>query len=48
MKISGIVVLKGVKLALCGMECVNPNNDVIKMLGIYYSYDKKLENERTF
>ena len=41
-------VLKGVKLALCGMECVNLSNDVIKILGICYSFDKKLENEKSF
>ena len=45
-EIAGIGVRKGVKLAPCGMKCVNPNNDVIKILGISYSYDKKLENEK--
>ena len=39
-------VLKGVKLALCSMEGVNLNNDVIKIFGI--RYDKKLENEKNF
>ena len=29
-KITRIGVLKGIILALCGMECVNPNDDVIK------------------
>ena len=43
-----IGVLKGVKLALCGMKCVNLYNDVIKILGICCSYDKKLENEKNF
>ena len=37
-------MLKGVKLALCGMECVNPNNNVTKILEICYSYDKKRQN----
>ena len=41
-------MLKGVKLALCGMKCVNLNNDVIKILGLCYSYDKKQENEKNF
>ena len=41
-------MLKEVKLALCIMKCVNLNNDVIKILGICYSYDKKLENEKNF
>ena len=43
-----IGVLKGVKLALCGMKCVNFYNDVIKILGICCSYDKKLENKKNF
>ena len=41
-------MLKGVKLALCSIKCINLNNYVIKMLGICYSYDKKLENEKNF
>ena len=41
-------MLKGAKLALCGMKCVNLNNDVIKILGLCYSYGKKLENEKNF
>ena len=41
-------MLKGIKLTLCGMKCINLNNDVIKILVIKmcYSYDKKLENEK--
>ena len=31
-KIAGIGVLKGVKLALCGMECVDLNSALIKTL----------------
>ena len=41
-------MLKWGKLSLCGMKCVNLNNGVIKVLGICYSYDKKLENEKNF
>ena len=47
-KIAGIGVLKGVKLALCGIECVNFSNDVIKVPGICSHYDKKLEKEKNF
>ena len=47
-EISGIGVLKGVKLALGGIECVKLNNDVIRILGTCYSYNKKLENEKNF
>ena len=39
-------MLKGVKLVFCGMKYINLNNDVIKILGICYSYDKKLGNEK--
>ena len=41
-------MLKGIKLALCGMKCINLNNDTIKILFIKmcYSYDKNLENEK--
>ena len=47
-EIAGIGVLKRVKLSLNGMKCVNLNNDVIKILRICYSCDKKLENEKNF
>ena len=47
-EIAGIGVLKGVKHALCRMKCVNLNNEVIKILGICYSYNKNLEHEKNF
>ena len=47
-EIAGIGVLKGEKVALCGMECINLNDCTIKILGIHYSYNKKLENENNF
>ena len=37
--------MKGVKVALCGVECVNLLTNTIKLLGIYFSYNKKLEIE---
>ena len=30
------------------MECINLNKNTIKILGIHYSYDKILENEKNF
>ena len=33
---------RGKTVAFCGTERVNFNNNVIKILGICYSYDKKL------
>ena len=39
---------KGVKMALCGMECIDLTDDVIKILGIYFPYNKKLEQRKFF
>ena len=47
-EIAGIGAKKGVQMALCGMKCVNLKNDVIKILGICFSYNKNLENEKNF
>ena len=47
-EVAGIGVMKGVKVALCGVECVNLLTNAIKILGIYFSYNKKLENEKNF
>ena len=41
-------MLKEVKLAPCGMKCVNLNNDDIKILGLCFFYDKKLKNKNNF
>ena len=38
---------KGVKIALCGMKCIDPKNNVIKILNIYiFLNKKKLELEK--
>ena len=47
-EIAGIGVLKGVKVTLCGMRCVNLYEDTIKKLGIPYLYNKQLENDENF
>ena len=47
-EIAGIDVKKGVKAALCVMGCIDLKEDVIKILGIYFSYNKKLEQEKNF
>ena len=39
-EIAGLGALKGVKLVLCGMECIDLMFNAIKILGVYYSYDK--------
>ena len=38
--------MKGAIVTLCGVECVNLRTNAVKILGIYLSYNKKLENEK--
>ena len=35
-------------MALCGMHFIDLTKDVIKILGIYFSYNKKLEQQKNF
>ena len=45
---AGIGVLKGVSLALCGMNCIDITKKTIKILGIHFSDNKILETEENF
>ena len=45
---AGIGVLNGVQVALCGMKCVNLNNETVKILGVHFSYNKNLEQDKNF
>ena len=47
-EIAGIGVLKGVQVALCGMRCIDLVSNIVKILGIYYSYNEKLEIQENF
>ena len=47
-EIAGIGVLKGVSLALCGMDYIDLTKKTTKVLGIHFSYNKKLETEENF
>ena len=47
-EIAGIGVKKEVKMLLCGMKCVHSTDDVIKILGNYFSYNKKLGEKKNF
>ena len=38
----------GVLIALCGMKCVNLNNETVKILGVHFSYNKNLEQDKNF
>ena len=47
-EIAGIGTKKGVKVALCGMKSINLKYDFNKILGVCYSYNKEIENEKNF
>ena len=44
----GIGALKGVQVAVCGLRCVDLNNDTLKILGTHFSYNEKLKEEKNF
>ena len=47
-EIAGIGDLKGVRVALCRMQCIKLNKETVKSLGIHFSYHKKLEEKKNF
>ena len=47
-EIAGIGVLNGVQVSLCGMKCVNLNNEIVKILDVHFSYNKNLEQDKNF
>ena len=47
-EIAAIGVLKGASLALCDIDCIDLTKKTIKVLGIHFSYNKKLETEENF
>ena len=47
-EIVGIGELKGVQVAVCGLRCVDLNNDTLKILGTHLSYNEKLKEEKKF
>ena len=47
-EIAVIGVKKGVKMAVCQIDCIDLTEDVIEILGIYFSYIKNLEQEKCF
>ena len=40
--------LKGVKVAICGIKCIDLTKEAIKILGVFFSYDKNLQLEYNF
>ena len=47
-EITGIGVLEGFQVAVCGMRCIDLNNNTLKMLGTHFSYNKKPKEENNF
>ena len=47
-EIAGIRVLKSVKVAVCGMKCVDLCKDTIKITGVHFSYNKTKQDEKNF
>ena len=47
-KVAGIGLLKGVKVAVCGIKCIDLTKNAIKILGIFFLYNKNIELEQNF
>ena len=47
-EIAGLGILKGAQEAVCSLENIDLTNDTIKILGIHFSYDKKIQTERNY
>ena len=47
-EIAGIGVLNGLQVELCGMKCVNFNNQTMKILRVHFLYHKNLEQDKDF
>ena len=47
-EIAGLGILKGVQEAVCGLQNIDLTNDAIKILGIHFSYNEKIQTERNF
>ena len=45
-EIAGTGLLKEVQVAVCDMACIDLNNDTIKILGTYISFNKKLDEKK--
>ena len=47
-EIASFDVLNGVQVALSGINCVNLNNETVKILVIHFSYNKYLDKDKNF
>ena len=47
-EVAGVGALKGVKVAICGIKCIDLTQEAIKILEVFFSYDKNLHLENNF
>ena len=47
-EIAGLGILKDVKVALCGLKNIDLTKNCIKILGVHFSYNKKLQDDMNF
>ena len=47
-EIAGIGVKNGAKVALLGLECVDLNQDSMRILGVHFSYNNEIFKEKNF
>ena len=47
-EVVGIGALKEAKMALCGIKCTDLRLNTVKILGVHFSYNKKIENDENF
>ena len=45
---ASIVSLKGMTDTVCGLKCIDLSNDTTKILGIHFSYNKKVQMRNSF
>ena len=39
---------KQVKVAICGIKCIDLTKEALKILGVFFSYEKNLQLENNF
>ena len=47
-EVAKIGAMKGAKLVLCGMKCTDSRLNTVKILGIHFLYNKKIEKDENF
>ena len=47
-KIAGTDVLKGIQSTVCRMKCIDLRNEAVKILGVYFSYNQKIRDQKSF